>query len=635
MKLLYFNAILLAAFAFTPLSAQVVGEHIIDDFDANRHISWGQTAGTLTAPTDNVNRGLGNTSANVASYARNSAIQYDYVVGAFDGNVTDIADYLSNSKKFSMKLYTSAPVGTPVQIIIGNAAAASAPYPAGRHSLYTTRTTVTNAWETLVFSFDSRPDGAIAGTALNQIVLAFNNGNTTGETYIFDDIKGANIATVSASTRDYLWSNFRNVNRLTYNASDGIPTKIANPTRVGNALSDSVLQYERSTAAQYDVLRYAFNSALPALTEYQAGTKKFSLKVYSPAPGVTVQFTLQDSVGARGGYPAGRAFEFRGTTTATNAWETVVLNYLSAPSPVPLARINELAILFNSGIQTPLTVSIDSIWGPTLSTSTTVINREYLWTNFRNNNHLTYNHGDGVTSQVPNPTRVGNALSDSVRQYVRSAVQYDVLAYSWGSVLPNIDGYVSGDKNFSIKVFSPAAGTTIQFTLQDSIGARGGYPAGRAHEFVGRTITQNQWEWVDLARTGSPDAATTTPMINQVAILFNSNVSAAATILMDSIFGPILGPTSVKPAQNIANLVCYPNPTTDALNISLDQTSDSNIEITLVDINGKQVSTTSIAHSGTGTKNITIPTSQLASGLYICKVSNATGSLVRKISIKH
>jgi hypothetical protein len=188
-----------------------------------------------------------------------------------------------------------------------------------------------------------------------------------------------------------------------------------------------------------------------------------------------------------------------------------------------------------------------------------VINREFLWTNFRDNNHLTYNHGDGVTSQVTNPTRVGNPLSDMVRQYVRSAVQYDVLAYSWGSVLPNIEGYASGAKNFSIKVFSPAAGTTIQFTLLDSIGARGGYPAGRAHEFVGRTITQNQWEYVDLVHTNAPDPATTTPMINQVAILFNSNTTAAATILMDSIFGPNLGPTSVKPAQNIANLVCYPN----------------------------------------------------------------------------
>jgi hypothetical protein len=76
-------------------------------------------------------------------------------------------------------------------------------------------------------------------------------------------------------------------------------------------------------------------------------------------------------------------------------------------------------------------------------------------------------------------------------------------------------------------------------------------------------------------------------------------------------------------------------PATDALNIALDQTLDSNIEITLVDINGKLVSSTTIARSGTGAKNITISTSQLASGLYICKVSNSTGSLVRKISIKH
>jgi len=635
MKIFYSSAMLLAALAFSPLYAQTVGEFLIEDFEGSGHATFANAAGTLTAPAPNTASSLLNQSAHIGDYTTNAGIQYDYCVSNLSGNGEGIAAYVAGTKKFSMKVLTNAPIGTPITLSANNRTRGNGPYPAGRHSVYRAITTQTGIWETLVFNFDNQPDPTTVATTLDQIVFAFGAGNSTFN-YKFDDIKGFNVpgSTGPIINRDNLWSNFRNVNKLTYVLSDGALSKAATPSRTGNALSDSVGKYIRS-GVQYDVLAYTFNATLTNLPDYTSAAKKFSVKVYSPAIGTTIQFTLQDSSLVRNAYPSGRAMEFVGTTTTANQWEVVTLNYTQSPDPnVSVANINEVAILFNSNTTNPVTIYMDSLYGPQTRVSTPVVTNEYLWSNFRNSNRLTYNHADGSLGKILNTVRLGNNI-DSAYQYVRSAAQYDVLAYSWGSTLPALTDYIAGTKKFSFKVLSPAAGTRIQFTLQDSIAVRGAYPTGRAYEFQGTTTTTNQWEKVVFSLAGTPDAGVTLANINQIAILFNSNTTTPINVAMDSLFGPNLGPTAVKPAQELANISCYPNPAHDVVNITFEQTKASAVVVTLVDMNGKVASTITSNSSNAGSKVISLPTANLASGLYLCRIATASGTSVQKVSISH
>ena len=702
-------------------SAQVVGENIIEDFESTRRITYGYRGGTLTEPLANPQSGGINTSSHVGQYVRNAGIQYDVIVCDLSGPVQNVADYMSGSKKFSMKVFTNAPVGTNVELTVQNAAISLTGYPNGRHSVYSAITTTTGAWETLVFNFAFQPAPGTATTNLDQLIISFNAGTFTGYTYLFDDLAGPSLsAPPVAITKDFLWSNFNTVQNLQYWRGDGRFSRAANPNTTVPTLSDTVGKYVRSTT-QYDLVAFRWNAPLNNLSDYRANTRKFSVKVYSPAVGTRVQFTLQDSTAAKANYPTGRFGEFTGVTTTANQWETVVLNWVYTPDgSVADANVNELAILFNAGNFSSTTVYMDSLYGPSftppvrvgqnmidnfegtrlisynsmtgsmsvgfsnptinadnpsttvgryirsgstlndklvgtlsgvitgaadyvsgykqfsmklyttapvgtpveltvqnsalakytypvgrhsvyravttvtnawetlvftfvnqpstavptqqldqlvlsfdnnslnndtyyfdnlagpgLVASTLPLTQDYLWTNFNTVDRLKFRGADGSISKIFNFAQGGGSSADSVARYIRSGAQYDVLRYKWDAPLSNLADYRANNRKFSVKVYSPAIGTRIQFTLQDTVASKLGYPNGRFAEFTGVTTTNNQWETVVLDYVNTPDGSVASVNVNELVILFNSNTFSPVTVMMEAIYGPTFVPNVV------------------------------------------------------------------------------------------
>ncbi|MFY8034321.1 MAG: T9SS type A sorting domain-containing protein [Flexibacteraceae bacterium] len=370
MRKIYTLCFLLAtAFGMTA-NAQVIGENMMDNFENVRLFTYNLalTGGTFNGPIANPSATGANTSTQVGSYARNAGQQYDALVCDLPGNAVGINDYVTRTKKFSMKVWTNAPVGTPVQLTIQNKGQSRGDnYPAGRHSVYTTRTSVAGAWENLVFEFAEQPwnQAATVENRLDQVIVSFNNNSFTGDTYYFDELAGFGIATPPVIRPEFLWTNFSSVNPLTVPGADGVLTNVANPSRSPMHNSETVGQYVRS-AVQYDVIRFAWgNSNLNGLPAYRNNEKKFFLKVYSPAVGTTVQFTLQSSTAFQLPYPQGRFSEFTGATTVANAWEWISLTHVGNPDgALAETAVREVAILFNSNTTAPITVHMDSICGP-------------------------------------------------------------------------------------------------------------------------------------------------------------------------------------------------------------------------------------------------------------------------------
>ena len=131
-----------------------------------------------------------NNSNLCAQYVRNPGELWDVLVIIANGSINDVSDYVSGSKTMSIDVFSPLP-GIPIQITLEDSSIAGATnYPDGRHSIYLGVTTLSNEWETIELSFDSRPDVNMSDDGLTSVILLFNGNTNTNDTYYFDNLYG-------------------------------------------------------------------------------------------------------------------------------------------------------------------------------------------------------------------------------------------------------------------------------------------------------------------------------------------------------------------------------------------------------------------------------------------------------------
>lgn len=185
-----FFTLIISTFTFCAFSQQNYC-----DFEGTKAIAFGEYNGVLDSMRVNPMPNAVNSSSFCGQYIR-SAVMYDNFKLFTYSKLTDVTPYASPSATnfITMKLYSSAPVGTPINLQLG--AKTVTTYPAGVHSIYTTTTSVQNAWETLTFKYVSNPSGAtVQPTDVDKIVILFDPLSTTTHTIYFDDPTGP-VATV-------------------------------------------------------------------------------------------------------------------------------------------------------------------------------------------------------------------------------------------------------------------------------------------------------------------------------------------------------------------------------------------------------------------------------------------------------
>lgn len=167
-----------------------------DNFDGRKFIYYGERTGMLDTLAINPVKDSINKSLRCAFYTRNSLKKFDNIKMSVHGRLTGVneyATYLGIPPRFTIKVYTSAPPGTLIEILIGSKHGNN-DYPAGTNSQYQTYTTKTNTWEELEFKFSQVPQGSeTAFDQIDQVTLLFNPNSSTSDTYYFDDITGPGI----------------------------------------------------------------------------------------------------------------------------------------------------------------------------------------------------------------------------------------------------------------------------------------------------------------------------------------------------------------------------------------------------------------------------------------------------------
>ncbi|MDC1063908.1 fibronectin type III domain-containing protein [Flavobacteriales bacterium] len=125
-----------------------------------------------------------------AKYLRNPSELYDVIKIFPNGLMYDVSDYVNGNKVMSLDVYSPSP-GIPIQITLEDSSIAGPTnYPTGRHSIYLGQTTVANAWEKITLTFDSQPDPTVSDLELTSLILLFNPGINSNDTFYFDNLNG-------------------------------------------------------------------------------------------------------------------------------------------------------------------------------------------------------------------------------------------------------------------------------------------------------------------------------------------------------------------------------------------------------------------------------------------------------------
>lgn len=401
--------------------------------------------------------------------------------------------------KISMKIYTTAPIGTTVKFKLEGAS------PSAEVDAFTT---VSGEWETLEWIF--------IGTSneLNEIVFMFDFGNvgdgSANSTFYFDDVE--QVSGPSAPVPAVLPIDFESgiVDSDFLNFSGGGASVISNPQINANNPSNMVGQIIRDGGEIWAGSKIFLASNLDLSTMWH-----LSMKIFTDAPvGTRMKLELEGPNGLT---------SLDVLTTVSGEWETISWNFDGQPND-----FNRLVFLFDFGVigdgsatSTFLFDDIQQVVGPAIPEPLPTP----LPIDFESNivtSDFT-NFFGAVAAVIPNPQIDGNNSSATVGQFVRSG------GAPWAQskiILTEFMDY-SNLSSISMKVYTEApVGTLLKLKVEST-------ESGAANERDVFTTVSGDWAIYTWDFAGDP------PVYNVITLMLGfgpiGDASPSSTFLIDDI----------------------------------------------------------------------------------------------------
>jgi hypothetical protein len=198
------SAKILLAMLLFPSGLTYGQTQVYDDFEGTKAVRYASKTGVLDTIAKNPAAGSLNPSPRCALYVRNASKRFDNIKMAVNGKLSDLnpyATYVGTPPQLSMKVYTNAPVGTLVELLLGDSKGNN-DYPAGTNSQYQAYTSKSGEWEELHFKFSQIPEGSeVPTTGVNQVTLLFSPNTLSSDTYYFDELTGPAVISVSTGVK--------------------------------------------------------------------------------------------------------------------------------------------------------------------------------------------------------------------------------------------------------------------------------------------------------------------------------------------------------------------------------------------------------------------------------------------------
>ena len=223
---------------------------------------------------------------------------------------------LSTAWHISMKVYTTAPIGTRIKFELQKT---------GGSTSLDKLTTVSGEWETISWNFDGQ------ASDYNSIQLMFDFGNvgdgTSTSTFLFDDVQQVSGPAIADPLQATLPVDFENsvVTTDFTNFFGAQTTVIPNPHIDTNNPSATVGKFMRSGGSGYMRSKLTLTDYIADMST--AGT--LSMKVYTDAPvGTMLKFKLESSP------PEQFGKEQDALTTVSGEWATYTWDLSNADNPI-------------------------------------------------------------------------------------------------------------------------------------------------------------------------------------------------------------------------------------------------------------------------------------------------------------
>ena len=159
---------------------------VIDNQETLRTTYWVGGNGTYKSAINNPAKDVTNNTNLCNRYYRNGNVTYDALILNAD-IIRDAKAFEDGTLILKMKLYTTAPIGTEVNINFENRALSQLDYPSGRRCVLQAKTTKTRAWEELTFKLILKPDNKTPEGSINQLVVLFAPNTNNTDVFYFDE----------------------------------------------------------------------------------------------------------------------------------------------------------------------------------------------------------------------------------------------------------------------------------------------------------------------------------------------------------------------------------------------------------------------------------------------------------------
>jgi hypothetical protein len=495
--------------------------------------------------------------------------------------LTDNLDF-SILTKLSMKVYTTAPVGTTVKFKLEGS---------GPSVEVDAITTTSGAWETLEWVFAGTPNN------LNEVVFMFDFGNvgdgSVNSTFYFDDVE--QVVGPPAPMLVTLPVDFESavVSSDFLNFAGATASVIPNPQMNGINTSSTVGQIVRDGGQFWAGSKMFLTDVLDFTALWH-----ISMKIYTDAPVNTrMKLELEGPNGTT---------NLDYLTTVSGEWETISWNFDGLPT-----EYDGLNFLFDFGnvgdgsaTSTFLFDDIEQIQGPALPDPGPAdlpvdFEASVVTTDFSN-------VFGAIATVVPNPQIDSDNPSATVGQFVRSGGQ------PWAQsklVLTEFMDY-STLSSISMKVYTEApVGTLLKFKVESTA-------SGAANEKDVFTTVSGAWETYYWDFAGDP------PVYNVVTLMLGyatpNDAGPNATFYFDDMQQTLPVLSIGDQLSPLDGVYAYPNPASDQMTITSENAAIETV--TLFDILGKQV-----AVLYPNSRNVTINVAEFSQGVYIAKVATPAG----------
>ena len=431
-----------------------------------------------------------------------------------------------------------------------------------------------------------------------------------------------------------LWDDFEQ-NRVGYYdfTHGGMTTRYANPD-VNNSVNSSPLcaQYVRNPGEIWDVIVIVANGPLNDVSSYVDGTKTMSVDVYSPAPGIPVQITLEDSsLAGPTNYPVGRHSIYLGATTATNQWETIDLTFDSRPdAAMSGVDLTSVILLFNGGTNTQDIYYFDNLYGPEFNNQCAGLtpNPTKDLVDWDCNWNLgmcpsasacaTYDYMSGWLNQAYNPETNSINTSKYSGEYTRNpdANGEDVfIAYPLNGSFD-----IGSTPYFNMKIYGPP--TSVYVSFQNNGTEVIGFNQG---------IWQNNtWQQVNFDLTPAQSGGMN---LDRVVFFFDQGLVNWDTYYIDDV-GLSATPVSANNIDLSLGFDVYPNPLTKSSAVNFNIVKNSFVNIEIVDVKGKMISTLVNKYLQPNSYSVDI-SSDLPNGIYLLKASVNESVITQKFIVNN